>query len=145
MDGRDEDQRSIACCDGEARPNRADADMPRLAIIYQAPDENAPDETIRTNSDEARAILLDFLSDLYSNQADTIKADGSLRKGVSVPWSDSSEIAAPIKRQMLDLIKQTEPRLLYQSGTRPWRLNVEEYPTVESAIEALDTSVLRDV
>lgn len=102
-----------------------------------------PRNEFKNPKDEARTLLLDFVVDLYSGEA--IKPDGTLKKGTVAPWADSSDLSITIKRRMLDLIRQTEPKLFLQEGTRPWRLNVESYPTVDEAISILDTTVTRNV
>lgn len=100
---------------------------------------------LQSNKDEARTILLDFLTDLYSQGDEAIKADGRLAKGVVAPWVAKSDLSIPIKRKILDLIGQTNPKIFSQEGTQPWRLNISAYPDIHSAIEALDASVTRDL
>ena len=41
-----------------------------------------PLDELKNPKDEARTILLDFLTDLYSQGDEVIKADGTLKKGV---------------------------------------------------------------
>ena len=94
--------------------------------------------------DEARTILLDFLTDLYQHSDEMIKPDGRLKKEAGVaPWAAQSDLSAPIKRKILDLIKQS--KIFSQEGTQPWRLNLAAYPDIHSAIEALDASVTRNL
>lgn len=100
---------------------------------------------LQSNKDEARTILLDFLTDLYSQGDEVIKADGRLAKGIIAPWVAKSDLSIPIKRKILDLIGQTNPKIFSQEGTQPWRLNITAYPDIHSAIEALDASVTRDL
>lgn len=100
---------------------------------------------LKSNKDEARTILLDFLTDLYSQGDEVIKADGRLAKGVVAPWVAKSDLSLPIKRKILDLINQTTPKIFSQEGTQPWKLNLKAYPDIYSAIEALDASVTRDL
>lgn len=104
-----------------------------------------PLDELKNPKDEARTILLDFLTDLYSQGDEVIKADGTLKKGVVAPWVAKSDLSIPIKRKMLDLINQTLPKIFSQEGTQPWRLNIAAYPDIHSAIEALDVSVTRDL
>jgi hypothetical protein len=104
-----------------------------------------PLSELQPPKDEARTILLDFLTDLYSQGDEVIKADGRLAKGVVAPWVAKSDLSLPIKRKILDLINQTTPKLFTQEGTQPWRLNIVAYPDIHSAIEALDASVTRDL
>jgi len=100
---------------------------------------------LKSTKDEARTILLDFLTDLYSQGDEVIKTDGRLAKGVVAPWAAKSDLSAPIKRKILDLINQTNPKIFSQEGTQPWRLNIVAYPDIHSAIEALDVSVTRNL
>lgn len=104
-----------------------------------------PLNELKNPKDEARTILLDFLTDLYSQGDEVIKPDGTLKKGTVAPWVAKSDLPIPIKRKMIDLINQTMPKLFTQEGTQPWRLNIAAYPDIHSAIDALNTSVTRDL
>jgi hypothetical protein len=64
---------------------------------------------------------------------------------VVAPWVAKSDLSAPLKRKISDLINQTNPKLFSQEGTQPWKLNAKAYPDIHSAIEALDVSVTRDL
>lgn len=101
---------------------------------------------LQSSKDEARTILLDFLTDLYHHSDEMVKPDGRLKKEVgTIPWAAKSDLSLPIKRKILDLINQTTPKIFSQEGTQPWRLNITAYPDIHSAIEALDASVTRDL
>ncbi len=105
-----------------------------------------PLDELKNPKDEARTILLDFLTDLYQHSDEVVKPDGRLKKEAGiVPWAAQSDLSLPIKRKILDLIKQTNPKIFSQEGTQPWRLNIAAYPDIHSAIEALDVSVTRDL
>lgn len=104
-----------------------------------------PLNELKNPKDEARAILLDFLTDLYSQGDEVIKSDGTLKKGTVAPWVAKSDLSIPIKRKMIDLINQTLPKIFSQEGTQPWRLNIAAYPDIHSAIDALNASVTRDL
>jgi len=104
-----------------------------------------PLSELRSPKDEARTLLLDFVVDLYEQGDEAYKADGTLRKDTKVPWSAKSDLSLPIKRQMLDLINQTTPRLFTQEDTQPWRLNIRAYPDATTAIDALNASVTRNL
>lgn len=104
-----------------------------------------PLSELQSSKDEARTILLDFLTDLYSQGDEVVKPDGRLAKGVVAPWVAKSDLSAPLKRKISDLINQTNPKLFSQEGTQPWKLNAKAYPDIHSAIEALDVSVTRDL
>lgn len=100
---------------------------------------------LQNPKDEARTILLDFLTDLYGQGDEVIKADGRLAKGVVAPWVAKSDLSAPLKRKILDLINQTNPRIFSQEGTQPWRLNLKAYPDIHTALDALNASVTRNL
>ena len=113
---------------------------------YELQDEDeepSPEFMLEQTTDEARAILLGFLGDLYRHRDECVKSDGNLKKGIVAPWTDSADCPAPTKRQMLDLLNQVEPRLFRQHGTRPWQLNVEDYPTIDEAIAAINEAKTR--
>lgn len=105
-----------------------------------------PLNELKNPKDEARTILLDFLTDLYQHSDEVVKPDGRLKKEAGiVPWAAQSDVSAPIKRKIQDLIKQTNPKIFSQEGTQPWRLNIAAYPDIHSAIDALNASVTRDL
>lgn len=95
-------------------------------------------------SENAYAVMLDFVMRLYQDDG-LVKANGILKKGVIAPWTergvmpDGTETPAPVKRRLQDMIKQTTPPLfMLNSDNRLWQLNIESYPTVDSAMEILD-------
>lgn len=123
-------------------------DFDEESEVSTAPAYTIDLKDLKSPVDEARRQLLHFIGDLYTVENDEfvcIKPDGSLRKGIVAPWADSSDLSTTIKRRMLDIIKQTEPKLFYQEGTRPWQLNIRAYPGAGDAVAALDRTVTRSV
>lgn len=100
------------------------------------------------NNDGKKAVqtLLDFVEDVYEQTQYT--EDGRLT--VVTPWSkrgtwrDGTSVPQPIKRQVEDMLAQIAPPLFsYSADRKAWIINMEDYPDVTDAYNAIDEVVIR--
>lgn len=99
--------------------------------------------------DGARRALLDFLLEAYERDEQgqwlRMHEDGRVKRHVRVPVSSRGGLAPAQRQQALDMLAQLERTgawlLRYDEAQRLWRLNVERYPDVQDALDAVDTSV----
>jgi hypothetical protein len=97
--------------------------------------------------DVVRIRLLDFVTNLYldrdpnTDEYRNMYADGRLRKGVFVPWSQRSDLTQAQRRQMEELLRQIAPPLFwYDGGRKLWALNVKAYRRAHHAVDAIDST-----
>ncbi len=100
------------------------------------------------NNDGAKATktLLDFVEDVYDQAQYT--EDGRLT--AVTPWSkrgtwrDGTSVPQPVKRQVEDMLAQITPPLFsYSADRKAWMINIEDYPDVTDAYNAVDEVVIR--
>lgn len=104
----------------------------------------APAQT--NDGSKALQTLLDFVEDVYEQTQYT--EDGRLT--ATTPWSkrgawrDGTSVPQPIKRQVEDMLAQITPSLFaYNPDSKAWTINIEDYPDVTDAYNAIDEVVIR--
>lgn len=85
------------------------------------------------------AILLDFTGDIYRNRGECIRNGNIIdyNAGIVLPWSKRSDIDTPVKERMRLLVNEIDPKLFYEKNRVEWCINFNEYPDLDSAIDAL--------
>lgn len=100
-----------------------------------------PEDLIeRNDGTDAKAILLDFVAELYENAAYTNDSGVLL---VQAPWAKASANPASVKKQMRDMLGQMAPKLFTLTpDKRAWRHNGEDYPDCTSAYSAIEKAIV---
>ena len=94
----------------------------------------------RNDGTDAKAILLDFVTELYENAAYTNDSGVLL---VQAPWAKASANPASVKKQMRDMLGQMAPKLFTLTpDRRAWRHNGEDYPDCTSAYSAIEKAIV---
>lgn len=94
----------------------------------------------RNDGTDAKAILLDFVTELYENAAYTNDSGVLL---VQAPWAKASANPASVKKQMRDMLGQMAPKLFTLTpDKRAWRHNGEDYPDCTSAYSAIEKAIV---
>lgn len=98
----------------------------------------------KTNPSQAFSRLLDFVADLYQNPNECLESDGktiNLRAVGGLPWGKRSDADVQSKREMKAILGCMYPRLfIEESDGRVWKLNLDAYPDIESALKKLNSA-----
>jgi len=105
-----------------------------------------PAPTFLRRRDEARRVLLDFVTSLYDRDEDgalvRLHDDGRVRREVRIPFGSRGGLTPSVRQQCQDVLRTLSRSgawlLRYDEDQRLWRLNVATYRTVDDAIDALD-------
>ena len=119
-------------------------------LVNYVPEEPLPeDEPLADEppADVVRTRMLEALAELYDPNAERIERGGLVANGYKLPWTKRGGLTQAERRRALDILHQIEitgaPLFTYQDQKKRWSLNIKRYPTLESAIEALDRTRTR--